>query len=93
MRLETALGDGQSFQLEPIHVTIRVACAITGDSRTRIYEAIKNGEVDAVKDGKRTLLVYESLKRRAAKRESSASPPSRAWEYLTIPCRFRFQCQ
>ena len=56
-------------QIEPAHVTIRDGCAYTGDSRTRMYEAIAEGKVEAVKEGGRTLLVFESLKRRVASRK------------------------
>ena len=48
---------------------MRAGCAYTGDSRTRMYEAIGNGEVEAVKEGRRTLLVFESLKKRVAARK------------------------
>jgi hypothetical protein len=55
-------------QIEPAHVTIRVGCAYTGDSRSRMYEAIGEGKVRAVKEGGRTLLVFEDLKKRVADR-------------------------
>jgi hypothetical protein len=55
-------------QIEPFHLTIRDGCAYTGDSRTRMYEAIAADKVEAVKEGGRTLLVFESLKRRVASR-------------------------
>jgi hypothetical protein len=56
------------LQLEPVHVTIPVGCANTGDSRTAMYDAIAEGKVRAVKEGFRTLLVFEDLKKRAAER-------------------------
>ena len=59
-------------QIEPAHVTIPVGCAYTGDSRSAMYEAIGKGEVEAVKSGSRTLLVFESLKRRVAARKRAA---------------------
>lgn len=59
----------KSFPIEPANVTMRVGCAYTGDSRTAMYDAIGKGEVDAVKEGRRTLLVFESLKRRVAARK------------------------
>lgn len=37
---------------------MRDGCAYTGDSRTAMYDAIGKGEVEAVKEGKRTLLVF-----------------------------------
>ena len=70
-----AMGDHEQIQvlaggkfvlpLEPAHVTFRVGCAYTGDSRSAMYDAIAEGKVEAVKEGNRTLLVFESLKRRA----------------------------
>jgi hypothetical protein len=63
------IAGGKSFPFEPAHVTMRHGCAYTGDSRSAMYEAIAKGEVEAVKEGKRTLLVFESLKRRVAARK------------------------
>lgn len=60
---------GHHQPFEPAHVTMRVGCAFTGDSRTRMYEAIKSGQVEAVKEGRRTLLVFASLKKRVAARK------------------------
>ena len=56
------------INIEPVHVTLRVGCAYTGDSRSAMYNAISEGKVQAVKEGRRTLLVFESLKQRAASR-------------------------
>ena len=55
--------------IEPAHVTLNVGCAYTGDSRSSMYGAIAKGEVEAVKNGRRTLLVFESLKKRVAARK------------------------
>jgi hypothetical protein len=55
--------------IEPAHVTLPVACAYTGDSRSVLYKAIGRGEVEAFKEGNRTLLVFESLKKRVAARK------------------------
>ena len=63
------IAGSKSFPLEPAHVTLRDACAYTGDSRTRMYEAIAAGQVEAVKEGRRTLLVFASLKKRIASRK------------------------
>ena len=59
----------KSFPIEPCHVTLAVGCAYTGDSRSAMYDAVAKGEVEAVKSGRRTLLVFESLKRRVAARK------------------------
>jgi hypothetical protein len=56
-------------QIEPANVTMRTGCAFTGDSRSTMYEAIRKGEVEAVKEGRRTLLVFSSLKKRVAARK------------------------
>jgi hypothetical protein len=56
-------------QVEPANVTMRDGCAYTGDSRTVMYDAIGKGEVEAVKQGRRTLLVFASLKKRVASRK------------------------
>jgi hypothetical protein len=59
----------KALGIEPAHVTMKTGCAYTGDTRSRMYEAIGKGEVEAVKEGRRTLLVFESLKRRVAARK------------------------
>jgi excisionase family DNA binding protein len=50
----------------PITVTISDAVRLTGWGRSKIYGAIGNGEIEAVKDGNRTLIIYESIVRRVA---------------------------
>src|SRR5262245_29672910 len=54
--------------IKPIHVTVPDGCVVTGESRSAIYDAIKNGELTAVKDGHRTLLIYAELEARCAAR-------------------------
>jgi len=44
-----------------IAYTIRGAVAASGFSRSRIYELIARGEVEARKDGRKTLVVAASL--------------------------------
>jgi hypothetical protein len=53
--------------LEPLTVTIPRAVQLTGESRSRVYELIGDGTYEAVKSGSRTLIIYESVKRRIAK--------------------------
>ncbi|WP_408846928.1 helix-turn-helix domain-containing protein [Acidocella facilis] len=48
--------------LSPMLVTVQDAGRLLGFSRSRIYEAIKQGEVVAVKAGRRTLLTIESIR-------------------------------
>lgn len=45
----------------PIAVTIPDAVKATGCSRTRIYDALKRGDLAAFKAGKRTLINYSDL--------------------------------
>jgi len=45
----------------PISVTIPDAVKATGCSRTRIYEALKRGDLTARKAGRRTLINYADL--------------------------------
>lgn len=49
--------------LEPISVRIRTAVQLTGISRSRIYELIAAGEIEAIKVGRSTLIPYRCLKR------------------------------
>jgi excisionase family DNA binding protein len=48
---------------EAISYTPEQAAAVTGRSRTRIFKAIKDGELTARKDGKATLLETDELRR------------------------------
>jgi len=51
-----------AVMLEPISVRIREAVALTGFSRSRLYELIALGEIEIVKDGRSTLVIYASLR-------------------------------
>lgn len=46
---------------EPIFVTIPRAVEATGFSRTRIYDALKSGDLTAKKAGRRTLISFADL--------------------------------
>jgi hypothetical protein len=52
--------------IEPIAVTIEQTEQITGESRSQVYVRIGRGEYEAVKSGSRTLVLFESIKRRFA---------------------------
>lgn len=52
-----------SLQLEPISVRIPQARALTGLSRSRIYELMNSQEIEFVKVGSSTLILVESLRR------------------------------
>ena len=61
---------------EPISVRIPTAVAMTGFSRSRLYELIAKGEIQIVKDGRCTLVLVASL-RAAINRREKVLPPSR----------------
>lgn len=48
--------------MEPISVRIPGAVRLTGLSRSRIYELMKNGEIEFVKVGSSTLILMDSLR-------------------------------
>jgi len=52
--------------VEPIFVSVAAAAEILATSRSEIYQRIARGELDAVKDGSRTKVTYDSVKRMAA---------------------------
>jgi hypothetical protein len=56
------------FLTDPISVRIPQAVAMTGLSRTRIYQLINAGELTIAKDGNCTLILVESLRATIAKR-------------------------
>jgi hypothetical protein len=64
--------------IEPLTVTIKRAAELTGESRSRIYELIGSGEYEAVKSNARTLITFESIKRRMANLPRAViAPPKR----------------
>jgi excisionase family DNA binding protein len=52
-----------TFALTPIAVSIENAPQIVGVSRTRIFEAIRNGDLSARKAGRSTIIETDELKR------------------------------
>lgn len=52
--------------LEPLTVTISQTERLTGESRSQIYTRIARGEYAGVKSGSRTLILFDSIKRRIA---------------------------
>ena len=53
-------------ELQPLLVPINKASAIIGKCRRGIYQLIAADQLKAVKSGRSTLIVYESLKQYAA---------------------------
>jgi len=50
------------INMEPILLTLVDAGKISGMSRTRLFEELGKGTIAAKKSGRRTLIVYETLK-------------------------------
>jgi excisionase family DNA binding protein len=48
--------------MEQLALTVTEACAAARIGRTRLYEAIKNGDLVAAKFGRRTLIRVDDLK-------------------------------
>jgi hypothetical protein len=72
--------------LEPVAVSIREAQRLLGDkARSQLYKDIARGELEAVKDGAKTLITLESIKRRQASLPPAKIKPPRP------PCSHRRQ--
>jgi excisionase family DNA binding protein len=61
--------------LEPLLCSIKAGCAILGVSDRFIIDAIAMGKISAVKTGRRTLLVVQSLKEYAASLPAAKGTP------------------
>jgi hypothetical protein len=54
--------------LEPVAVSIPIAQHLLGDkSHSALYELLGRGELDAIKDGTKTLITLESIRARMAR--------------------------
>ena len=59
---------GVTGTIEPISVRIPAAVAMTGFSRSRIYELIASGEIRIAKDRRSTLIIVTSLREAVQRR-------------------------
>jgi len=53
-------------EFEPLTISIEQTSRITGESKTQIYNLIADGEYEAIKSRRKTLIVYASIKQRIA---------------------------
>lgn len=49
-------------RLEPLSLTVREACRVSGLGRTALYELLKNGRLASTTLGRRRLISYASLR-------------------------------
>jgi hypothetical protein len=63
--------------IEPVACTIPRTSQITGESRSTVYGLVGEGVYEAVKSGRRTLIIYESIKRRFASLPRAVIKPPR----------------
>lgn len=59
---------GARHPIEPISVRISDAVAMTGFSRSRLYELIASGEIRIAKDRRSTLILVASLREAVLRR-------------------------
>jgi hypothetical protein len=59
-----AMSDKEQETLEPLAISIEEAVRVSGESKSRLYELIGDRQIEARKSGRRTLVVFASLKQR-----------------------------
>ncbi|MEO5866231.1 MAG: DNA-binding protein [Sphingomonas sp.] len=62
-RIEVLGAESKPLPADPISVRIAMAVRLTGISRSRLYELIQAGDLETVKIGRSTLVLFRSLKR------------------------------
>lgn len=63
MKTHSTISQSGPGNIEPAAMSIPDWCRWSGHGRTKTYELIKAGEIEAVKAGSRTLVITESGKR------------------------------
>ncbi|OJU14798.1 MAG: hypothetical protein BGN95_12125 [Sphingomonas sp. 66-10] len=74
--LRPVTGTSDLEGMRPITVRIPGAVKLTGMSRSRLYELIKEGKIEAIKDRGTTLITVESLERFIDQRRLEARDPA-----------------
>ena len=55
------LRESQPLELKPLTVTVATACKITGLGNTTVWGLVRDQKLEAVRIGRRTLIIYRSL--------------------------------
>lgn len=75
---EEARTRGTAFPIEPISYALEDLPRVTGFSRTRIFNAVRAGELMARKDGRQTVVEAEEVRRWIKSRPTKGRRPSEA---------------
>jgi len=71
------LPEPQSPGLKPLTVTVTTACKITGLGNTTLWGLVRDQRLEAVRIGRRTLIVYRSLEALVAPCSGADQQPRR----------------